>query len=146
MSNVRKILIKNAKICDILIFSRHCPELKQIEVQILDWYGRISPLDWDSPRNTLPYLNSERKKLANVHKISIFVPERIFLPIKLTQKINFSLIELKCHRSWMGSNPFFDRDIDRFHQGSKSSGVNPQRVSDELLWGSEVADDCPDKV
>lgn len=103
MSNVQKIRIKRASICDILIFSRHCPKLKRIKVQYLARNESFS-----RRRINLSNLNNERKQLANAHKILIFIPEHLFLEEKWKQQINFSLIELKCYHSWMESNPFFE--------------------------------------
>lgn len=87
LMNLERILIQNAIYSDILPFIRQSVKLNKI---------KIIPKVNETLR--LVNLNEEREKLAGARKITIYVPDNIFLATKWTTKngdINLNMIEMK---------------------------------------------------
>lgn len=93
LPNIRYIFLRFANIFDdVLSLVRVCSKLKQIHIKQLR-SNRVS--HQNNGIIDLCILNTEREKLANACKTTIFVDEEIYLANRWANRINFTFIELK---------------------------------------------------
>lgn len=88
--NLERVSFLIATVNIIQMFMSHAPKLKQILVYSLVKNAGEMP----NIRDFLA-LNEQRKKLAGARKVTIYVDEKIFLKMKWSSKLNFSMIQLK---------------------------------------------------
>lgn len=90
-----------ANIDDILPFVRHSIKLTKIAVHRLD--------EKDKVILKVGQLNTERSKLSNARKVTIYVNESVYLAVKWAKnQTNWNLIEIKRGESYVGLNHNFD--------------------------------------
>lgn len=88
--NLKQIDIQYAHLRDIQTFICHSAKLEEIKI----WKLTVDDVD-ELKISDFVALNEERKKLANAHKVTIFINEQHFLKLKFIAEMNLSLIEVK---------------------------------------------------
>lgn len=95
LNGVQQIWMEHGSIATILPFIQKYRNLKKMFIS-----------NFENEIGDLSFLNNERKKLKNARKISIFLNEDIIIKNRQTQKINWSLVELKPRHLWYKQNPY----------------------------------------
>lgn len=86
--NLRKIILEDVNnLLELRPFVCHAPKLAIIH--LIRFEGNHIEI------NDLIALNEERQKLAGAHKIEIIIGEKLFLKLKWSASIKFSMIEVK---------------------------------------------------
>lgn len=93
-SNLRRVNMKKARLSEIQSFVSHAPKLAQIRMY-------ISLITVKNGRGVVPSadeffaLNEARENLAGACKVVIYVQDKLFMKMKWSSKVKFSMIELK---------------------------------------------------
>ena len=92
--NLQRIHLPDSTIDAALPFIRSSKHLTQIRLVYLSEGPLLNENILD-----LPALNKQRAKLAGASKVTIYLPEEIFLATKFAGSVSYSLIEIKRHES-----------------------------------------------
>lgn len=94
LPNLQRIHLPDSTIDAALPFIRSSKHLTQIRLVYLSEGPLLNENILD-----LPALNKQRAKLAGASKVTIYLPEEIFLATKFAGSVSYSLIEIKRHES-----------------------------------------------
>lgn len=100
--HLERLFMYNATINDVLLFMRRSPKLNKMKVLLHDVAKFGLKFKFDGGILNLSLLNKEREKLLNARKVTIYVPEDVYIKTKwaMNGDTNRSLVEMKRNDSY----------------------------------------------
>lgn len=102
-SSIERIYLGHAKISNILPFIQYAQNVNKIKIHKIENDNRFENITLD-----LPTLNKYREELVDASKVTIYIPEKLYLETKwVTGKTDYNLVEIKRSESYQWEHLFF---------------------------------------
>lgn len=102
-SSIERIYLDHAKISHILPFIQHAQNVNKIKIRVVQSDNGFEDITLD-----LPTLNKYREELVGASKVTIYIPEKLYLETKwATGKTDYNSVEIKRSESYQWEHLFF---------------------------------------